>query len=304
MKYLNEESNHYIYNNNEKDYNFIKTLCFATIYYNNRNKVFLSTLCYYCYYIISLSQGMNQLEFNEKIKCLISLANECKVAKTLTATVDVVKIDKDFDKDYTYIAKAHKLFIEIINDLEETDLLFLIIQQLNSIIYKEMNIKEYMYSGSILNVNDIKLEVYKKLNSFYICSYYIRNLYATTFKGQKVTVIYPNDFLGEYLKFTRNDEIENRKISAVLILLVHQLGSYLKTHIINESDSPRRIFLNNLEVKVIDLKESDSGFLFEYSFAKGSIEVDNFINSENSFKLLNKKLYLGKNFEEIGREHV
>ena len=299
MKYLNEESNHYIYNNNEKDYNFIKKLCFAVIYYNNKNQDFLSPLINYCN---NITQGINKLEFDEAIKCLISLASEYKVTKNVSATIDIVRIDQDLDEDYNYIAKAHKLFIEIINDLKETDLLFLIIQQFNSIIYKEMNIKEYMYSGSILNVNDVKLEIYKNLNSFYLCSYYIRNLYAAIFIDQKVTVIYPNEFLDETtLKYTKNDEIENRKTSAVLILLFHELGGHLKTHINNENDSPRRIYLNDLEVKVIELKKNDSGFLLEYSFAKGSIEVDNFINSENSSQLLNKRLYLDENFEELSK---
>ena len=302
MKYINDGISNYIYNNNEKDYLFLKKLCFAIIYYNNRKDDFGTTLNNYYNNFASKNQGIHELEFIERIKCLIALANEYKNGKQNPGRVEIVRVEDEKNEDYEYIIKAHKLFIEIINDLKETDLLFLIIQQFNSLIYEELNIKESMYSGSILNINDVKLEIYKNLNSFYLCSYYIRKLYAAIYINPKVIVIYPNEFLDDNtINYTGDNEIEDRKVSAVLFLLFHELCGHLKTHINNEDDSPRIIYLNDLKIEVIELKKNDSGFLLEFSFVQGSIEVENFVNSENSKKLLNKELYLGENFQELSK---
>jgi len=39
--------------------------------------------------------------------------------------------------------------------------------------------------------------------------------------------------------------------------------------------------------------------LLEYLFVKGSIEVENFVNSEYSEQLLNKKIYISTEFKEL-----
>lgn len=98
--------------------------------------------------------------------------------------MDIVIIDDDEDNDNeesNYIKRAHNLLFEIINNLKEKDLLFLIIQQFNSFIYEDIDMKKFMYIGSILNINDIKLEIFKNINSFYLCSYEEKKLYASIY---------------------------------------------------------------------------------------------------------------------------
>lgn len=87
----------------------------------------------------------------------------------------------------------------------------------------------------------------------------------------------------------------------MLIILFHELCRHLKTHINNEEDTPRMMYKDDLDIKEINLKTINSGFLIEYCFVQGSIEVGNFIYSDNSKKLLNKEIYLRNNFEELNK---
>ena len=96
-----------------------------------------------------------------------------------------------------------------------------------------------------------------------------------------------------------NEDEEKRISAAILILLFHEFGRNLKNYINNLSDSPRIIFSPNLNLKSLNLYKFDSEFLLEFLFVKGFIEVEKFIYSENSEKLLNKDLYLGLDFDYL-----
>lgn len=51
------------------------------------------------------------------------------------------------------------------------------------------------------------------------------------------------------------DKINKRMSAAVLLILFHELGGHLKAHINNEIDPTGRIYLNDLKVKIINLKK-------------------------------------------------
>ena len=187
----------------------------------------------------------------------------------------------------------------IINELTEESSLFHIIHQFNSNISEEINTNVSMYSGSILNINDIKLEIYKHLNPFYLSSLYKGRIYGAIYNNAKVTILYPRSFSSsKKIKEENENEIQERKSAAVLIILFQELCGHLKTHIINITDSPKTIYLQNLKVEKVNLLKNDSGFLIEHALVNGSIEVKNFVKSKYSKNLLKKSIYLGNNFKE------
>ena len=297
-KYIKKGFEEYIYNNNEIDYQFVKKLCFALIFYKKKEIDFWTVLSQY---MGNIFNSIDDLEFIDRIKCLIALTNEYISQDDNNYDSSIVCIENNNYYEYEYIVKAHKLFLEIINDLTEESSLFHIIHQFNGEISNEIKTNILMYSGSILNVKDIKLEIYNNLNSFYLCSFKKRKTYGAIYNNTKVTILYPSSYSGGGKIKESEKEIQERKSSAVLIILFHELCGHLKTHINNVYDSPKTIYQQNLKVEEVKLLNSDSGFLLEHIFVKGSIEVKNFIRSENSKKLLDKTLYLGNNFDKLNK---
>ena len=299
--YINKELKEYNFQNNERDYLFVKKLCFSLLYYGKRNGSFKIALYNYITFIKSEINYFNNLEFIERINCLISLTKEYLEDNNIWE-IKLVSVEDENNEEFKFVIDAHKLFLGIIDELTENSSLFQIIHQFNSMIYNELESNEAMYSGSILNLKDVQLEIYKNLNSFYFCSPAKKKLYASIYNCTKVTILYYNEFSNDKIKESEQlDKINKRMSAAVLLVLFHELGGHLKTHINNESDSPRRIYLNDLNVKTINLKKNDSGFLLEYLFVKGSIEVKNFVNSDNSEQLLNKNIYIGSDFIELNK---
>jgi len=300
--YIKEGFENYIYENNEKDYLFIKKLCFAIIYYIKKEYDFFSPLTWYISNVKNNYNNFCELEFIDRIKFLITLTNRyISKNKDENCNYDIVCIENEIPEKYEYIRIAHKLLIEIINGLTEKSLLFQTIHHFNSLIYDEINTHKEMYSGSILNVDDIKLEIYKNLNIFYLTSLSKESSYGSINKNTKVIILNPHEFGAneETIKYINKDEIQKRKLAAVLIILFYELGEHLKTHINNFKDSPLAIYLSDLKVENLNLIKNDSGFMLEYLFTEGTNEVKNFVNSENSVKLLNKNIYLGKNFNKL-----
>ena len=300
--YIKKGFEKYKFNNSESDYNFVKKLCFALIYYKKKNLNFKSTLYNYTGNMFDKYNCFSELDFIDRIKCLITLTNEYITEEENDSDNDcsIVCIENKNYNKYDYVRKAHKILLGIINDLTEKSSLFHIIHQFNSEISKEINTNASLYSGSVLNINDIKLEIFKHLNPFYLLSFHKGKIYGAIYNNTKVTVLYPRCFSSDIeIKGEDKKEIQERKSAAVLIILFHELCGHLKTHINNIPDSPKTIYLQNLKIEEVQLYKNDSGFLLEHVFANGSIEVKNFINSEYSKNLLKKSIYLGDNFSEL-----
>ena len=158
---------------------------------------------------------------------------------------------------------------------------------------------ENMYSGSILTLNDIKLDKNKNLNRFYLVSYEENHLYDAIYSNSKVTILYYDVNTNSLFKDRSPSKDEEKRISSAIMILFRELGGHLKIHINNKIESPRDIFLPNLNLITLNLKKNDYGFLLEFLLSGDSIEISNFIYSEKSKELLNKNLYLGDNFEKL-----
>jgi len=292
-KYIKKGFDNYIFNDNEKDYQFIKKICFAYLFNAKKESDFTSFLFNYKRNILN----MTDLDFIERIRILIAITNEYSGLKKPSYISLSLIGDNNYDNS---VNEAHKILLEILDGLKEDCSLFHAIHQFNSIIRMEMISNENMYSGSILTLNDIKLEIYKNLNRFYLISYEDNQMYGAIYKNSKVTILYYDEITNSLFKDKSPSKDEKKRISAaILMILFHELGGHLKTHINNKLDSPRTIFSPNLNLITLNLKKNDSGFLLEFLLVGGSIEVSKFIYSERSEELLNKNLYLGGNFEEL-----
>ena len=204
----------YKFNNYESDYNIVKKLCIALIYYKKKYLDFETTLYHYTRNIFEKYNYFSELDFIDRIKCLIALTNEYTTEKdnigSNKCTIICIE-NKNYD-DYDYVRKAHKLLLEIIKELKEEISLFHIIDQFNSEISEEINTNVLLYSGSILNINDIKLEIYKHLNPFYLCSFLRGKINEAIYNNTKVTVLYPKCFSSEVNMNEENEkEIQFKK---------------------------------------------------------------------------------------------
>ena len=294
-KYIKQGFDMYILNDNEKDYNFIKKICFAYLF--NTKKCSLNMLSFLNSYKKNILD-MNDLDFIERIRILITLTKEYSKRNKNFQEISLSIIGES--NYYNSVNKAHNIFLEIIDGLLEDCSLFHTLNQFNSIIRLEVKNKENMYSGSLLSVNDIKIEIYKYLNRFYLISGEENLLYGAIYKNTKVIIIYYQSITNSIFEMKEPSEDEEKRISsAILMVLFHEICGHLKTHINNKLDSPRSIILPNFDTVNLNLKQNDSGYLLEFFFVRGLIEVEKFIYSEKSEKLLNKNLYLGKNFLEL-----
>ena len=201
--YIKKGFKKFIFNDNEEDYKFMKKVCFAILYYKNKTSDFMSILHNFRDNITY----MNELDFIDRIRVMITLVNELSEQK-ITSEVKVSLADNDLNSNNS-IKEAHKIFLDIIDGLTEECALFHAIHQFNSRIIEEIGSKEPLYSGSILNVDDIKLEIYKNLNFFYLISYEPSKLYGAMYDNSKVTILYYNVITNS--KFKKNNPRKKKK---------------------------------------------------------------------------------------------
>ena len=193
-----------------------------------------------------------------------------------------------------------KKFLNIISRLTENCAFYKAIRQFNSIILEDTLSKKKMYSGSILNVQDIQLELYKNIGQFCIIQTGIPNLYGSYWSCARTIFINPDTIFDRYyLKDSVSDNIIKRATSGTLFVIFHEAAGHLKTHINSETDSPNQIYVKDFALQEIKMAKNDSGFLFEYILSYSCISCKYFLNSPISEDLLDEKLYLEDNFDNL-----
>ena len=308
--------NKYNFNNSKKEYDNIKYLSFIFI-------------CYYLYkakefgyiYISNfklLLESIVKLDYIDRIKVLIEfiinlyenlfkekfVIKNKKIKKKCIGPINdffvLVNLEDDaIINKYKYIKTAFDKLYTIIDELYENCALFKIIQQINSLIYKNALNNKNIYSGSILNLNDIKLELIQNLNRYIIISRkdrkYLEN-YAF-FRDISLTItINIKSILPDFLD-NANCDLNNLS-TVILFLIIHEALGHKKKNINNENiDTPREYYGTNFEE--LSLETSDSGLMLENIIFGKVFEPKYLINNKNPQILLNEKLYLEKNFENL-----
>ena len=308
--------NKYNFSNSKKDYDNVKYLSFIFIYhYLYKAKDFI-------YLFISnfeeLLSSVVNLDYIDRIKVLIAfiinyydnLFEEKYIKINNIITKKAIGPNNDFlilvnmDDDsiiqrYEYIKTAFEILYKIIDKLSEDCALFKIMQQINSLIHEEVLTNKKMHSGSILNLNDIKLELIQNIDRYLIISRkdrkYLDN-YAF-FRDISLTVTINIRSIMSIFSNNLNFNINNL-VTVVLFLLIHESLGHKKKNINNENiDTPREYYGSNFEE--LSLDSSDTGLVLEKIIFGKAFEPKYLMENKNPQIFLNENLYLEKNFEKL-----
>ena len=252
-----------------------------------------------------LLDSMLNLEYIDRIKILISFMvkfmnsiEEERICYDMFYLVDIDDINSY--KNFPYVKDAFGPFYKIIDDLTEDCPLFHFIHQFNSIIYKDCKSGDYIHSGSILNINDIKLELIKNINRFVFVSEkssYDCEEYANFEKTGLVVTFNIFSFLDNEKAIF--DEINFKKeTSIILFLLFHECLGHQKKFINNEDAlTPRRYFKSDFKDFIYE--DIDTGDSLEIMLLGKIANIKYLMKSPNSEKLLDPSLYTGKDFTKL-----
>ena len=235
IKTIKKQLDYKKYKNVQSDYLLIKKLLFSYLMMTNLNN---NELFLIIYNFIDVCKNMNEIKFIDRIQILITFAEE--IDEEGYACITLFKLDDSINEKYAFSKKAFDIFLNILDNLVEKMALFQLIHQFNSPIRKENNSQRMMYSGSIATVNDVKLDIFKKMNNFLFLSFVKTNTDSSLYFKTNVLIIYILTF---YTKFSKKnshlkEDIQNRLAAAMLIIYFNKYGGHLNTHINNEEDSP------------------------------------------------------------------
>ena len=188
--------------------------------------------------------------------------------------------------------------MNIINRLTENCTFYKGIRQFNGIILTDELSQKEMHSGSILNIKDIQIKLFKHEGKFCIIQEGITNLYGSYWDCARTMILNPDTLLWRYYKNKKcNEQIIKRATAVTLFIIFHKITGQL-THVNSETNSPEQSYVNGLNLKEIKTDISSSGYLFEYIMANNFI-CKYFINSSYSEELLNEDLYLSNSFTQL-----
>ena len=291
----------YKFKNKRHDYETVKylsfiELCLKSIFLNNEANIF----AYFNNFKIILNSIIN-LEYLDRIKVLLGFVlnfnnniTEGEIQNLIFDRIYLFDLDnKESCVNYPYIKVAYDVLYKIIDKIEEECPLYQGMAKLNSFIYEEIINNDIFHSGSLLNIDDIKLELIKNMNRFLFLSFKENSNiddHSEYFVESKTTIIFLLSI------FKNKEDIYNKKYfnnaaSAILILLIHENFGHEKKSINNEKiSSPRNHNDNNF--KDFSLNEGDSGDVLEYFLIKDTFDIEHLMMNKEPEKLLNHALYI------------
>ena len=292
-----ENFEEYEFENNKEDYENIQNILLIILYYYSEEFgkyfiIFIKNYQMLLNYIINL-------EYIDRIKILISF-----VIKTLRNIknfdnhnkiisynwLNLINLDdEETYKKYPFIKNAFDIFYNIIDNLTEDCLFFQKIQQFNSRIYKEVISGENMPSGSILNLNDIKLELFKNINRFLFLSEKKEkdcDVFETHDDKSLLVTINLFSFLDNKYNMIEGKNYNN-STCVILFSLFNECFGYQNKKINNEKKDKK-----------------DIGKLFEKIIFGEVINLKSLIKNNNLEKLLESKLYIEKTFDKLRKIYL
>ena len=230
---------------------------------------------------------------NKIIKKRIGPIDDCLVLVNLD--------DENIIKKYSYIRNAFEIIYKIVDGLSEECALFKMIQQFNSLILEETLTNSKKHSGSIFNLNDIKLELIQNINRFVFISKKDRKYLDSYsyFRDISNTVTINIRSIMHYFPENNNNEISFKNLELVIfLLLLYESLGYKKKNINNEDmDSPKAYY--GADFEELSLNDSDTGIILEKILFGKPFNPKYLMKNNNPFKLLDENLYLGKNFDNL-----
>ena len=295
--------NRYNFENTKEHYIIIKDI--TSFFINYIADILLGK--YYIFrknYEILIDKMLN-LEYIDRIKILITfMIKITKIVGKEKVYYDMFNlIDLDNKKSYEnfpFVKNAFDIFYKIIDDMKEDCPFFQALHQFNSIIYKDILSGENLHSTSILNLNDIKLELIKNINRFIFLSEksgIICDDYGNFEDASLLVTINMYSFCDND-NYIFDEKNYKKATSVVLFLLFHECFGHQKKNINNEGKiTPRKHYTNDFQDIICE--KIDTGSALEKILIGKIANLSYFMNSDNSEKLLDPKLYIGKDFNEL-----
>ena len=295
QKYLSEGFAEYDFENNKKQYLQIKKLSFLII----------------CKFLDSdgLNNGISGLKYillNLKKKIYIDYIDKIRIL--ITYVNGIIFNSKKYQnnlcllEDHIYgkiLSNAHNFLISIYDKLKEESSLYKIFSQYNTYIRYNYTIGHHSFTGSLLTLNDIKLDLYKiALPYYFIYNSNSDNSWAYFDPNSQnvfINLSLFDEFKGDIYSL-KNENFEQVSFLMSLVL-IHERGGHSKVDEINENNSPRYYYLDNFKISIIKHKESD--YLVEEVIYSGNL-VSLLSNYENfPLSLKNVDLFVQSNFNKL-----
>ena len=170
-KYIELSFSQFIFQNTHIQFEQIQKLCFLYIikYKYNNSEYFNPDIIYLMENYKLLLISIKDPQYIDRIRILLSFTNnrifdvEYKSKNFMTY---LINLNNNLD-NCSYLRNAYKILYEILDHLDESSSFFIAISQLNSYIDYCYYTKEKMYMGSLLTINDIKLDFVKKNLGFF-----------------------------------------------------------------------------------------------------------------------------------------
>ena len=304
------------FENSEETYDIVKNIVLMILYsYSEEIENFIYIFIKNYNELLGL---IKKFDYIDRIKILISfiirilynIESETDVYGNIIVSydyLDLIDIDNENTyKKYPFVKNAFDIFYNIIDDLTEDSPFFQGILQFNSKIYNEVISGENFHSGTILNINDIKLELVKNINRFLFLSN------KRPDKCDDFAIFYDKSLLvimNLYSFFDNKYDLSQTKnyndaTCIILFLLFHECFGHQKKNINNENtNTPRKHYDKNFN----EIKEDkvDSGLAFEKILFGECVNLNILKMKKGKLgKLLESNLYTGKNFDNLRKIYL
>ena len=286
-----------IFTDTKNNYIIIKKLSFLYLYYlfsDNFNR-----LRNYSDTLEEIIKKINCTDYLTRIQILLYFLNKAESKRPIDDfnIIDIYE-EKRNQNNYKACFNAFKQFFKIFDNQKDNSSLYQAIHQFYSKLKYGRIRKILMYSGSIMSLKDIKLELIKSINRFCFINMNISFKASVTFSpNSKIITFYPMTFmLYEQYEFLKLE----KKISILFLFLIfHEICELFKTHLNNNNDSPFHFLDDDLNLIYKEFDKCDSGNNFEFILTGNFINPGVIIKSNDSEKLFDIKYYIQPNFNEL-----
>ena len=295
QNYIIQGFTHYNIKNTKKQYRQIKSLCCLLLckylHYHALDSA-INKIRQILYRLKSLS-----LSYIDKIQILLGYTNY--ILKYPYRTLNLVLLGENYDKVENLFYKSHNFLINLYDKLNEESALFRIFNEYNNYIKYNFSIGHHSFTGSLLNINNIKLDLYKISKPYYFLFYLKKSdkwgYYESNSKNTFINMDHFNEFK-EDIELLNNEDTE-RVSFLISLVFIHERGGHGKLDNINVKDFPRYYYSNNF--KIIMIKNSESGYVIDKIIYNNDLleSLYEIINFPLTVKDVN--LFVGTNFDKL-----
>ena len=196
--YIIKGINKYEFKDTQNNFKRVKKLCFLLLLkYTNGLEILESIINEY----YTLFPKIIKLNYFNQIKIIISFTYF-----KITEKRNYRFIHLDFSEFFP-LKKAHNALINILDKIDEKSCFFIGLQEMNSLIQYDYSNKHYMFTGSLLTLNDVKLDFIKVINKYYFISDMECNDYAIFNPNCEIITLFTFSSIGmKYWEIINNSD--------------------------------------------------------------------------------------------------